>query len=154
MQKVTQHATAGETLRALSFLPIHSFSFGGVRLLLISFVPPPCFPMVRGICPRVTLVDEGTTSDRNIRTAFWRMGYPAFLATVFHSTRMSLTAAKLANLVCARLSSTRGYNRTRLIDHGEEYHRRNLRRGVVIGCVTDSHCPRRRAVPSLQAVTS
>jgi hypothetical protein len=92
-------------LRSPSFLPICFIAFIGLRLMLILFVPvTPSSDAAWYFERAATLVEEGTYSERNIRTAFWPVGYPAFLAGLFHVTGVSLLAAKLANLACATLS--------------------------------------------------
>ncbi len=103
------------------FLPISFLLFVSIRLLLICFVPAtdPFSDAAWYLDRATTLAEQGTYSERGIPTAFWPVGYPAFLGLLFKVTGVSLLAAKLANLVLSAISFWLLYFLVRRTFHNE-----------------------------------
>lgn len=87
-------------------LPIIFCLFAFSRLALV-FLAPTAVPTSDSawyVNRATTLLEQGTYSEGGYRTAYWPVGYPAFLWFLFAATGPSLLAAKLANLAMASLS--------------------------------------------------
>jgi 4-amino-4-deoxy-L-arabinose transferase-like glycosyltransferase len=85
------------------FLPVCFLAFIAIRLAMILFVPiaEPFSDSGWYLQRAITLVDEGSYSERGILTAYWPVGYPAFLALLFKVFGPSILTAQLANLILA-----------------------------------------------------
>lgn len=85
------------------FLFITFGLFIAIRLALIFLVPTakPFSDADWYWTRAITLVEQGTYSERGMLTAYWPVGYPAFLALLFKVTGPSILAAQLANLLLA-----------------------------------------------------
>ena len=75
-----------------------------LALLFLIPVPEPSSDANWYLKRAITLAEQDTYSDGGILTAYWPVGYPAFLALLFKATGPSLLAARLANLVLAAAS--------------------------------------------------
>ena len=75
----------------------------------------------------VTLVEHGTYSEGGIPTAYWPVGYPAFLALIFKITGPSLSAAKIANLLLSTGTFWLLYLTTRKM-----YREESIARGAIL----------------------
>ena len=92
-------------LQIRNFLLISFLLFVGIRLVLIFVVAADPISDAAWYWNRATtLAVQGTYSERGIPTAFWPVGYPAFLGLLFKVTGASLLAAKFANLALAAMS--------------------------------------------------
>ena len=84
------------------FLPACFFLFVGIRLILILLVPVnPSSDAGWYFSRAVIISEEGTFSEGGIPTAYWPVGYPAFLGLLFCITGPSLLSAQIANLLLA-----------------------------------------------------
>ena len=108
-------------LQNSNFLPTSFFLFASIRLLLIFFVPAadPSSDAAWYLNRAATLAEQGTYSERGVMTAFWPVGYPAFLGLLYKVTGVSLLAAKLANLTLAIISFWLVYLVVRRTFHNE-----------------------------------
>ena len=88
------------------FLPVCFFVFVVIRLSVLVFVPTAAPASDAGwyLARALTLVQDGTYSESGHPTAFWPVGYPAFVAMVFKVAAPTLFAAQLANLLIAAAS--------------------------------------------------
>ena len=88
------------------FVPVCFVAFVGIRLALLLLVPTAAPFSDAGwyLNRAMTLVEQGSYSERGILTAYWPVGYPAFLALLFKVTGPSILAAQLANLALAAAS--------------------------------------------------
>ena len=88
------------------FLPICFGIFVATRAALIFWVPiaEPFSDSGWYLNRALTLLADGSYSERGLPTAYWPVGYPAFLALVFKVAGPSWLAAQLANLVLAGAS--------------------------------------------------
>src|SRR3990167_3428778 len=81
------------------FTPVCFLAFIGVRLALIVFVPvEPGSDALWYFNRASTLAEQGSYSENGLPTAFWPVGYPAFLALLFTFTGTHLAVAQFANL--------------------------------------------------------
>jgi len=95
----------GQVLESRVFVLVCFAVFILVRLALVFLVP--VIPESDGAwyLERATILHlRGEYSERGIPTAYWPVGYPAFLAGIFAFTGPSLLAVKLANVVLAGAS--------------------------------------------------
>ncbi len=84
------------------FTPVCFLAFIGVRLALIVFVPvEPGSDALWYFNRAATLAEQGSYSENGLPTAFWPVGYPAFLALLFTFTGTHLAVAQFANLFLA-----------------------------------------------------
>lgn len=102
-------STCSEKLRKLlgrsEFLTICFLGFIGIRLILILLVPVnPSSDAGWYFARAVTISTEGAFSESGIATAYWPVGYPAFLGLLFFITGPSLFVAQIANLALAACS--------------------------------------------------
>ena len=80
------------------FLPICFAAFVAVRLaLLLIPLAPPSSDAGWYLARAITLAAQHSYSQAGIPTAYWPVGYPAFLALLFKVTGPSLLAVRLAN---------------------------------------------------------
>jgi len=80
-----------------------AFMSSRIAVLLIP-VPDPFSDAGWYLSRAITLANNGTYSEGGILTAYWPVGYPAFLALLFKIAGPSLLAARVANLVLAGAS--------------------------------------------------
>jgi hypothetical protein len=84
------------------FIPLCFFVFLASRLALLLFIPvEPSSDALWYFGRAVTLIEQGSYSERGLPTAYWPVGYPAFLALVFTFTGPHLAAVQFANLFLA-----------------------------------------------------
>jgi 4-amino-4-deoxy-L-arabinose transferase-like glycosyltransferase len=85
------------------FLAITFLAFVGIRLAVILLVPvaEPFSDAGWYLSRAIEIVQRGSYSENGVPTAYWPVGYPAFLAFLFKATGPSLLAARLANLIFA-----------------------------------------------------
>lgn len=84
------------------FTPVCFLAFIGIRLALIVFVPvEPGSDALWYFNRASTLAEQGSYSENGLPTAFWPVGYPAFLALLFTFTGTHLAIAQFANLFLA-----------------------------------------------------
>jgi len=82
------------------FLPVCFSIFLLSRLLLVAFIPvSPSADAEWYFSCGARLAETGLYYERGVPTAFWPVGYPAFLGGLFFITGKSILAAQLANLV-------------------------------------------------------
>ena len=81
-------------------------AFVGIRLALLLLIPiaEPFSDSDWYLQRAITLVEQGSYSERGILTAYWPVGYPAFLALLFKVTGPSVIVAQLANLALAAVT--------------------------------------------------
>lgn len=93
-------------LRHPRFVPVCFVAFIASRLALIVLVetPPPSSDAGWYLQRGLTLASLGEYSERGVPTAYWPVGYPAFLALLFKLAGPSIVVAQLANLALATLS--------------------------------------------------
>jgi len=86
-------------------MPLCFIAFVSSRIAVL-FVPVPDPLSDAGwyLSRAITLANDGTYSEGGILTAYWPVGYPAFLALLFKIAGPSLLAARVANLVLASAS--------------------------------------------------
>lgn len=102
--------TYSERLRGLlgrpEFLLVCFSGFIGIRLILILLVPVnPSSDAAWYFARAITIFEEGTFSEGGIATAYWPIGYPAFLSLLFYLIgNPSLLVAQIANLILAACS--------------------------------------------------
>jgi len=104
---------ASQTLRARvarfidhpKFLIRCFLAFVAIRLAFVLFLPvQPSSDASWYLARGIVLSESGSYSQNGIPTAYWPVGYPAFLGLLFALTGPSLLAAKLANLAFAACS--------------------------------------------------
>jgi 4-amino-4-deoxy-L-arabinose transferase-like glycosyltransferase len=79
--------------------------FVSIRLALIILIPIEPHSDAGWYYARAqTLLQEGTYSEGGIKTAFWPVGYPAFLTFSFFLAGNSILVAQIANLIIAAFS--------------------------------------------------
>lgn len=84
------------------FIPLCFFVFIGTRFALLHFVPVELSSDALWYFGRaVTLMEDGSYSEGGLPTAYWPIGYPAFLALLFTFTGPHLVAVQFANLFFA-----------------------------------------------------
>jgi hypothetical protein len=84
------------------FTPVCFLAFIRIRFVLIVFVPvEPGSDALWYFNRASTLAEQGTYSENGLPTAFWPVGYPAFLALLFAFTGTHLAVAQFANLFLA-----------------------------------------------------
>lgn len=84
------------------FLPACFVFFIGLRLTLILLVPVAPYSDTGWYFARAeTLATTGKYTEAGIPTAFWPVGYPAFLAIIFRIFGVSVFVGQMANLVLA-----------------------------------------------------
>lgn len=84
------------------FTPVCFSVFIGTRLALLLFVPvEPSSDAMWYFSRAVNIVEHGSYSEGGFPTAYWPVGYPAFLALLFTFTGPHLAAVQFANLVLA-----------------------------------------------------
>ena len=88
------------------FVPLCFAVFLGIRFALLLLVPiaEPFSDSGWYLGRAMTLIEQGSYSERGILTAYWPVGYPAFLALLFKIAGPSVLVAQLANLVLAASS--------------------------------------------------
>jgi len=88
------------------FVPLCFTVFVGIRLALLLLIPiaEPFSDSAWYLSRAITLAEQGTYSERGILTAYWPVGYPAFLALLFKVAGASVLVAQLANLALAAIS--------------------------------------------------
>lgn len=93
-------------LRHSRFLPLCFLAFVAIRLAIILLIPiaDPFSDSGWYLERARTLIEKGTYSEGGLLTAYWPIGYPAFLAALFKVTGTSILVAQLANLVLAAAS--------------------------------------------------
>lgn len=90
------------------FLPVCFALFVGVRGLLLLIPVDPSSDAAWYYARALELLERGTFSENGIPTAYWPVGYPAFLAGLFYVTGPSVLVAKLANLCFSSASFITG----------------------------------------------
>jgi 4-amino-4-deoxy-L-arabinose transferase and related glycosyltransferases of PMT family len=84
------------------FNPLCFTVFIGTRFALLLFVPvEPSSDAMWYFSRAITIVEHGSYSEGGLPTAFWPVGYPAFLALLFTFTGPHLVVVQFANLVLA-----------------------------------------------------
>lgn len=84
------------------FIPVCFLTFIGIRLVLIVFIPVELSSDALWYFNRgVVLSERGSYSENGVPTAYWPVGYPAFLALLFNFTGPQLAVVQLANLFLA-----------------------------------------------------
>lgn len=88
------------------FLPLCFIAFIAIRLLVVVLIPvaEPTSDAGWYFHRALTIIEEGSYSEQGVPTAFWPVGYPAFIALVFKLAGPSLIAVRAANLLLAAAS--------------------------------------------------
>jgi hypothetical protein len=99
-------AAVSRVLERRSFLLECFVAFVAIRVAILAFIPTAAPFSDAGWYLRraITLAEQGTYSEGGVPTAYWPVGYPAFLAGIFTIFGPSLLAARIANLVLASIS--------------------------------------------------
>jgi 4-amino-4-deoxy-L-arabinose transferase-like glycosyltransferase len=94
--------------------------FVGVRVLLLAAVPvEPNSDAAWYYNRAVELASSWTYHEKGVPTAYWPVGYPAFLALIFSMSGPSVLAGQLANLVLAAGSFLLAYAVTKQLLNDE-----------------------------------
>ncbi len=90
-------------LRHRFFLIGTFIAFVGIRLAVILLVPAadPFSDAGWYLARAIEMGERGSYSENGVPTAYWPVGYPAFLSLLFKVTGPSLLAARLGNLALA-----------------------------------------------------
>jgi hypothetical protein len=93
-------------LQYVHFVPLCFVAFLGIRLAFLFLIPAaaPFSDAAWYLNRAITLVEQGSYSEEGLLTAYWPVGYPAFLALVFKIAGPSILVAQLANLMLAAAS--------------------------------------------------
>lgn len=87
------------------FIPVCFSVFIAIRLALLLFIPvEPSSDALWYFGRAITLTERGSYSESGLPTAYWPVGYPAFLALLFTFTGPHLAAVQFANLFFAGCS--------------------------------------------------
>lgn len=87
------------------FVPLCFAVFVGIRLALVLLVPvEPSSDGAWYFGRAITIAEEGSYSENGRPTAYWPVGYPAFLSLLFTLTGPKLIAAQFANIFFAAVS--------------------------------------------------
>ena len=99
-------AAVSRLLQRRRFLLECFVAFVAIRVAILAFIPTAAPFSDAGWYLRraITLAEQGTYSEGGMPTAYWPVGYPAFLAGIFTIFGPSLLAARIANLVLASIS--------------------------------------------------